>query len=133
MSSEALDRASYYVALEDVTRHGLSEAVRAILRGALGHAFFPSPPELRIQCDKAMEWHERERDRIRRREESAKGLGRPVEHSEESKARVAKLYAEFCASYEKREDRFTAVLDPDLVAQVPDNPKSLARQRMGRD
>ena len=67
-TSGALDKAAYYLALDGVTRFGLSEAVKAILRGRLGHAFFPSPPELRMQCDKAMEHHVQMRERIARRQ-----------------------------------------------------------------
>lgn len=130
-----LDNAAFMMALEGVTRHGLSEAVKFILRGALGHAFLPSPPELRQQCDKAMEWHERERLRIARQEQIARERKQfaPVgEPSPEAKARVSAIYAEFCKGYEKAAAEDTLKLDPELVAQVPDNPKSPARQRMGK-
>jgi hypothetical protein len=128
-----LDNAAFMMALEGVTRHGLSEAVKFILRGALGHAFLPSPPELRIQCDKAMEWHIRERERIARQEHIRRDRLAPIpEPSPEAKARVSAVYAEFCKSYEKAAAEDTLKLDPELVAQVPDNPKSPARQRMGR-
>lgn len=130
-----LDNAAFMMALEGVTRHGLSEAVKFILRGALGHAFLPSPPELRQQCDRAMEWHERERLRIARQEQIAKErkqFAPAGEPSPEAKARVSAIYAEFCKGYEKAAAEDTLKLDPELVAQVPDNPKSPARQRMGK-
>lgn len=92
-SSVELDRAAYYVALDGVTRHGLAEAVKAILKGALGHAFFPSPPELRMQCDKAMDWHERMAARIRRRERTNEEFRRQQGNRDipttEEKARVS--------------------------------------------
>lgn len=131
-----LDNAAFMTALEGVTRHGLSEAVKAILKGALGHAFLPSPPELRIQCDKAMEWHRRERENIRRRErENAEfnrqhgGPWRPP--TAEEKERAARVYADFCKSYEP-EPEDAPKLDPELVALVPDNPKSIAKVRLGK-
>lgn len=130
-----LDNAAFMMALEGVTRHGLSEAVKFILRGSLGHAFLPSPPELRIECDKAMEWHARERERVARREQmerERRQFGPVPDPSPEAKARVAALYANFCKSYEKASVEDTLVLDPELVALVPDNPKSMARQRAGK-
>lgn len=130
-----LDNAAFMMALEGVTRHGLAEAVKFILRGALGHAFLPSPPELRLQCDKAMEWHERERQRVvhreqierERREHAPRG-----EPSAEAKARVSAAYAKFCEGYQKTKTEEALKLDPELVAQIPDNPKSLAHTRMGK-
>ena len=66
--SPDVEDASFLIALDGVTKHGLEEAVKFILRGSLKHAFFPNPAELRQECDKAMEWPEREAERIRRRE-----------------------------------------------------------------
>jgi hypothetical protein len=51
----ALDQQMYLVALESVTRYALSEAVKSIIRGGLGHTFFPSPVELRLACDRAQQ------------------------------------------------------------------------------
>lgn len=127
-----LARASYYVALEGVTRFGLAEAVKAILRNALGHTFFPSPPELRGQCDKAMRPHEEHRERQARRKKLAEehAAYQTVQNRSPAEiARAKRLYADFCASYEKQADPFIPTLDPELVAQVKDNPK--ARERMG--
>lgn len=129
-----LDNAAFMTALEGVTRHGLSEAVKFILRGALGHAFLPSPPELRIQCDKAMAWHVKEQERIAHKERLARDRIAPrQEPTPEQKARVAAAYADFCKDYEKVAAEDTLRLDPELVAQIPDNPKSLAKTRMGRE
>jgi hypothetical protein len=130
-----MDNAAFMIALDGVTRYGLDVAVKSILRGCLGHVFLPSPPELRIECDKAMHWHEREAERIRRAErersewERQHGDYRPPTEAE--RAKQQKVYAEFCKGYEKAAAKETLKLDPELVAQVPDNPKSIARQKMG--
>lgn len=127
------DQQLYFIALEGTTKHGLSEAVKFILRGALGHTFFPQPPELRMQCDKAMEWHERERERARRQDQMQRDRPAPrPEPSAAQRERVARLYADFCKGYEKAAAEETFRLDPDLVAQVPDNPKALIHQRQGK-
>jgi hypothetical protein len=76
------EKAAYHLALEGVTRYGLQEAVKTILRGSLGHTFFPSPVELRQQCDRAMEWVFQEERRIKHREE----LFRDRREFEESRA-----------------------------------------------
>lgn len=134
-SSVEFDQMLYFIALKGTTQHGLFEAVTFILRGALGHAFFPSPPELRMQCDKAMEWHIRKRDRVAYREQMERERRQHAPRREptpESKARVATLYADFCKGYEQASVKDTMKLDPALVALVPDNPKSLAKTRMGR-
>jgi len=44
----------YLIALDGVTVHALQEATQAILRGSLGHAFHPSPPEFRLLCNQMM-------------------------------------------------------------------------------
>lgn len=124
-SSAAFDQRVYFLALDGTTRFGVEKATVAILQNALGHAFFPSPPELRGQCDKAMEPHEHERERIWQREKSKfpKDSWEPQQQTPEGRARVARAYAEFCKSYEKPAEETTTILDPELVAQVPDNPK----------
>lgn len=127
-----LDNAAFMIALEGVTRHGLLQAVKAILKGALGHAFLPSPPELRLQCEKAMEHHRWMRDRIRRRENSGEDVGPLGSPTPEAKARVSAIYARFCESYSKGKTEETMKLDPALVALIPDNPKSIAKARMGQ-
>jgi len=52
--SDQINLAGYYIALEDVSRHGLQTATKLILQGSLGHTFLPSPPELRQECNKVM-------------------------------------------------------------------------------
>lgn len=130
-SSEGIDRAAYYIALDGVTRHGLSEAVKFILKGALGHAFFPSPPELRMQCDRAMEWHEQEQTRIRRRQqiEADRPTARP-EPTADQKRRVQEAYRQFLASYEgqneeaaeRAEVRARYGMTPEILDAMRDQP-----------
>lgn len=144
-SSAALDKAGYYIALEGVTRHGLFEAVKAILKGALSHAFFPSPPELRIQCDKAMEWHEAYAERIRRRErENAEfkrqQLGEPILRTAEGRARQQASYAAYCAAHgdserkrieaQEREDvRARYGMTDEVLAGIKDSPNPAERTK----
>lgn len=102
---DAVDKAAYYLALEGVTKFGLREAVKAILQGKHGHGFFPSPPELRMQCDAAMEHHVRMRERIARQERiDAERTAPRREPTEDEKARVSAMIARFHASLPKREE-----------------------------
>ena len=131
-NSEAFDRGAYYVALEGVTRYSLAQAVRSILQGSLNHAFFPSPPELRMECNRVMEAHWDEMaKKVRAERLRAERPDDFTPPSAEAKARAAKLYAEFCKAYEPIPGSEPMKLDPELVAQVPDNPNSPARKRMG--
>lgn len=131
-SSAEFDQQVYFIALNGTTRYGLSKAVEAILQNALDHAFFPSPPEFRGQCDKAMRPYEEQRDREMRRKKLAeeRAAYQSVQRrSPDDLARAKRVYDDFCAGYEKQAVAFVPTLDPDLVAQVPDNPK--ARERIG--
>lgn len=97
--------ASYFLALEGVTRYGLSTAVKAILQNALGHAFFPSPPELRGQCDKAMQPHKEAREREYRRERDRYPCeGRRERLTDEERAKAAALMAELNKSFERQKN-----------------------------
>lgn len=130
-----MEKAAYYIALEGVTRHSLTEAVKFILRGALGHTFFPSPVELRQQCDASMSWHVRERDRIRNRqqqtEENRKFAQIDAKRTPEAVARQQAAYAAFCAGYAASKPVQQRVfLDPELVAQVPDAPTPFKRVKL---
>lgn len=124
--NETIDKGSYYVALDGVTYHGLVEAVRAILKGSLGHTFFPSPVEMRRECDRAMSWHERERQRIanheQRRQENIAIERAYAMNTPDARARVSKLYTDFCKSYAKPKPENSVILDPELLAQIPDRP-----------
>jgi hypothetical protein len=127
-----IDNAAFMMALDGVTRYGLSEAVRFILRGALGHAFLPSPPELRIQCDKAMEYHKQMRERIARQERIANERlpdipPRTADEIARHTERMARFYE--ASGYEDgrkiAQERVT--LDPALVAQIADAPTTWKR------
>lgn len=142
-NSESLDSAAYYIALEGVTRYGLSEAVRAIFKNALGHAFFPSPPELRGQCDKAMEHHVRMRDRVWLRERIARETPPDVPpRTEEEKARVAEIMREFHASSEREkaaaieaeraEIRQRYGMTDEVLASIKDQPLPAGMVRVGQ-
>jgi hypothetical protein len=54
-SDLAVVKAVYLIALEGVAAFGLEQATKAILRGSLGHPFMPSPPELRMECERIMD------------------------------------------------------------------------------
>ncbi len=117
----------YNIALEGVSRYGLSQAVSAIMRGALGHTFFPSPVELRQQCDlaEAPIRRQAEREAIRREaaRERAEWSRTTSERTPEAKARAKAVYDAFCAQYETTAIAQERVyLDPELLAQVPDAP-----------
>ncbi|MBV2144220.1 hypothetical protein KUG47_12020 [Falsochrobactrum sp. TDYN1] len=110
--------AGFYLALEGVTRHGLQTATKRILQGSLGHAFLPSPPELRQECERVMkpilEARVRDNQERRIREEMAKD--KPVaKWTPESRARAtAKWEAEKAqqrldnAAEETRRDQYDA-------------------------
>lgn len=121
-----MDRRMYFVALEGVTRYALGEAVKAIIRGGLGHTFFPSPVELRQQCDKAIAPHLEAERRIRQREQQAREnasiAAAYAARTPESIARAKAIYDRFCADYAASKpghQPFETTLDPDLVARIP--------------
>jgi hypothetical protein len=117
----------YHVALAGVSRYALNEAVKAIIRGALGHTFFPSPVEMRLQCERAMEPHIRQAERIRLMEQQ-KTDNEHFEHviaqrTPQSMARVSEAYRRYCEQYNASKAKTESpapVLDPELVAQIPD-------------
>lgn len=127
--SSGIDKAAYYLALEGTTKYGLQQAAKAILRGALGHVFFPNPAELRIQCDKAME-HPislRNRASVYERMAREKIPDRPP-LSEAEKERQNERMARFHAAYHAKDPEaemavIRAKYDPDLLAKVPDAPR----------
>lgn len=130
-----LDRKMYHVALDGVSRHALNEAVKAIIRGVLGHTFFPSPVEFRQQCDKAIEPHIREASRIRRQLEQAKenaAFNRVIaSRTPEAVARQQATYAAFCASHEPAKAKEQRIhLDPELLAKIPDAPSAFKHAKV---
>lgn len=136
--SSGIDKAAYYLALEGTTKHGLFEASKAILRGALGHAFFPNPAELRQQCDKAMEHHVRMRDRVAVYERMARERipDRPP-LTEAEKERQNERMARFHAAYHAKDpeaelEAIRRKYDPDLLAKIPDAPLPEGMSQIGR-
>lgn len=124
----------YHVALDGVSRYALNEAVKAIIRGGLGHTFFPSPVEFRQQCEKAMEPHIRQADRIRRREAQAKDNAEfervIASRTPEAIARQQAAYVAYCEQYKASKPVSTepsVVLDPEKVAKLPDAPATFKR------
>lgn len=131
-SSAEFDQQLYFIALKGTTKFGLATAVEKILQNALGHKWFPEPQELRGQCDKAMKPHEEYRARMAHRRKLAeeRAAHTPVPARTQAEiVRAKRLLDDFHARYEKAADAFTPTLDPELVANVPDNPK--ACERMG--
>ncbi len=132
-----MDQQMYFVALDGVSRYALSEAVKSIIRGSLGHTFFPSPVEFRQQCEKAMDPHIRQAERIRVREqqerENAEFNRVLAGRTPEAIARQQAAYARFCQQYEASKpatDEPRIILDPELVAKVPDAPTSFKRAKV---
>lgn len=91
-----MEMAGYYVALEGVSKFAIQTAAKAIMRGSLGHTFYPQPPEFRLQCDEVMrpireaEAHDRREAEILKEQREEK---RQREHSQstwtpESRARA---------------------------------------------
>lgn len=126
----------YFVALEGVTRYALSEAVKAIIRGGLGHTFFPTPVELKLACDQAQRPIDDMNRRVRLTDEQ---LRERREHERfqasktpEAKARVAALVASFHAGCstskdedheaERAEIRARYGITDESLASIPDQP-----------
>lgn len=136
----ALDSKMYQIALEGVSRYALNEAVKAIVRGTLGHTFFPTPVEIRQECNRAIEPIARAAERQRMNEEQARECiefeKRIQARSPEELDRVRAVYEDFCrqhaASKPVSVEEKTVFLDPDLLAQVPDAPSSFKKMGESR-
>ncbi|RWC53852.1 MAG: hypothetical protein EOS54_11770 [Mesorhizobium sp.] len=77
----------------------LMAAVRAIVQGALGHAYHPSPAELRMQCDAKRDERLAEIATAARRraaEEDQASYRSTSPKTPEARERVASTYAKFC-------------------------------------
>ena len=125
----------YWIALQGVTRYALSEAIKSIIRGSLNHTFFPSPVELRKCCDAAMEPHRRMAQRAKiitafNAENQAYNASM-ASKTPAARARVKSAYEQFCASYsEQKKTAPSIVLDPELVARLPDAPSTFNRAKV---
>lgn len=135
--NENLTQAQYIDALEGVTFYALSRAVKDVRRGALRHGFFPSPPELRILCDRidgevrrarAMERHIAEQQAENERLKAFYASKTP-----ESRERVRKLLASIRQTPEDDQRTFMEAMEAkygkEVIDAAPDNPK--AREKMG--
>lgn len=123
-------------ALDGVSRYSLMEAVKSILRGALGHTFFPTPVELRLACDRAQQPIRDMQRRISITEENRRDRDEfnriNAQKTPEARARVAALLAKLDASFEtsRREEEEAARaeirarygIEGEALAKVPDQP-----------
>lgn len=133
-----MDRRMYFVALEGVSRYALGEAVKAIIRGALGHTFFPSPVELRQQCDKAQRPHDDYQRRVRLTEEQLRERAETdafqARKTPAARARVSAAYERFCEAHAAMKPSVSCpsepILDPELVARVADAPTTFSKARV---
>ncbi|CAN7495916.1 hypothetical protein LJR231_003480 [Phyllobacterium sp. LjRoot231] len=125
------DKEVFMIALDGVTAYGLAEATMAILRGGLGHAFHPSPPEFRMRCDAAMKPIKDEMARIERTrlEKERDAEFRPVQHTQAEIVRVNELYQSFCEGHQsdfKTEEQLIAEIrnkyPKELLDAIPDAP-----------
>jgi hypothetical protein len=125
------DKAAMYMALNGVSFHALARATEAILQGALGHTFFPSPVEFRQQCDAVMSrqgMEQRRSENLQRQAQERRRIDEiHAQRTPESLARVDATYKAFCADYKAKKPEPGVYLDPELVAQIPDAPKSFKR------
>lgn len=99
-----ISNTGYFIALEGVTRKRLFDATKRILRGGLGHSFFPSPPEFRMMCDKVAEEEARKIRREREQREQAGFIARQKhcdeERTPEALARAKATYEKFCVDHD---------------------------------
>lgn len=103
-SDAEIDAKGYDIALHGVTAYALRTATEAILRGALDHVFFPSPVDLKRECDKAQAPINRMREdseRQRQRSEARK-VEAEIERQRtpEARAKVQQLTEQFHRSIE---------------------------------
>lgn len=106
-----LEFAAFKTALEGrqvgqivVAHVDLTAAVRAIMQGSLGHAYHPSPAELRMQCDAKRDERLAEiATAVRRRaaEEEHASYRSTLTKTPEARERVASTYAKFCEASAK--------------------------------
>jgi hypothetical protein len=109
--SAEVNRKAYHVTLSGVTRYGLNLATQAALRGDHGSKFYPNPAELRGLYDAAMQpvHMQQKREGIRERfaqetRKIASGMAMvDAQRTEESKARVAQMFADFKAQLPKKD------------------------------
>lgn len=119
---------SYMIGLQGVRVCDLATAVGAILSDALGHAFYPVPPELRRHCNLALEERATEMAKAARLQRERDERPRAVQHTAQQRARVAELYRRFLESLrpmtEAEElEAIRAKYDPAALDSIPDRQK----------
>ena len=138
-----ISHAAYCIALRGVGSWSLQRAAENILQGKHGHTFFPTPVELRQQCDEAMapvlEYQERAHRRRQIEAEQREYAG-TVHKSPEAKARVQAMVDAFKASMptddeekllkERAEVRNRYGMTPEVLAKIPDAKPSM--QQVGK-
>lgn len=99
---------AYLIALDGVTRYALNLATQAILRGELGHGFYPSPAEYRQQCERVMEpvYRQQRDERLRQAQMAERRAGEAFERQRtpEARKRVQAAYERFCAGHEAQRE-----------------------------
>lgn len=103
-----IDRQAFIIGQQGVTRGALAEAVKQVLRGALGHGFHPSAPEFRLLCDSIQRKQAEERargedERRQRRENEQRRLQHEKTKTPEARGRVAAMLARFNQDHEARQ------------------------------
>ncbi|WP_457301297.1 hypothetical protein [Phyllobacterium sp. P5_D12] len=132
------NKAAYFIALESVELYGLQRATADFLKGKVGRGFFPSPAELRMQCEAVMQpirdTHRKVQEQARQNLEAREFAA--IKHSPAAKARVAAIYQRFCdgnhregKSEAQELAEIRAKYDPSMLAAVPDAPVSLGGLR----
>ncbi|MER8990038.1 hypothetical protein [Mesorhizobium sp. M0678] len=124
-SNPEIEFAAYETAIEGVMFDDLAMAVKAILKDALGHAFFPAPPELRRQCNAALDVRATELARAAQRQREREQRLPDVVHSPEQRARVAALHRAFHESLKPMAEadeieEIRKKYDPGALAAIPD-------------
>lgn len=126
-----IEFAGYLAGLRSVRYLDLVAAVQAILEGALGHGFFPTPPELRIECNRAFDRRHADDVREARRREMAEQIATRNDlpkRTPEGRERVAKLMREFNMRWEIERtkepplDEVRARLGDEALRRLPNQP-----------
>lgn len=127
-----IDLLSFEDALEGVLATVLLEAVRQVNQAVLGHAFHPSPPELRMLCDKIQRQISEDRARKaegerQRRESEQRRLQHEKTKTPEARARVAAMLARFNQDHEARQ----AAARSDGLAETADQVRDRLKCQIG--
>ena len=127
-----IDLLSFEDALEGVSATVLLEAVRQVNQAVLGHAFHPSPPELRMLCDKIQRQISEDRARKaegerQRRESEQRRLQHEKTKTPEARARVAAMLARFNQDHEARQ----AAARSDGLAETAEQVRDRLKGQIG--